>query len=122
MVDALTSLTSLVTERVFQVPDYQRGYAWTKNERQDLLDDLEEIRTIQSQYDYEHYTGTIVLNNTGQQRAIPGGIVKVVDIVDGQQRLTTLVILLRQFIIISVRAGSPLETKPPIDCGTLLLK
>jgi uncharacterized protein with ParB-like and HNH nuclease domain len=98
MVDNLASLTALVTERIFRVPDYQRGYAWTEEHRQDLLEDLEEIRALISKSKYEHFTGTIVLEDTGKQLSIPGGTVKVMEIVDGQQRLTTLVVLLRQLI------------------------
>jgi uncharacterized protein with ParB-like and HNH nuclease domain len=98
MIDNLTSLKALVTERIFKVPDYQRGYAWTDEQRQDLLEDIEEIQSLIVKSKYEHFTGTIVLEDKGDELDIPGGKLKKMDIVDGQQRLTTLVILLREFV------------------------
>ncbi len=94
----LTSLNGLVNERIFRVPDYQRGYAWTATERQDLLDDLAEIQVLNTHSHYEHFTGTVVLEDTKQNLTVPGGVVKRLEIVDGQQRLTTFVILIRQII------------------------
>jgi uncharacterized protein with ParB-like and HNH nuclease domain len=73
MIDNLLSFKALVTERVFKIPDYQRGYAWTKDQRQDLLEDLEEIQVLRQASKYEHYTGTIVLEDTGQQKSVPVG-------------------------------------------------
>lgn len=67
----------------FAVPDYQRGYAWDKEQVEDLLRDVEHLRDAASPL--RHYTGTLVLTASGGA---------VFDIVDGQQRLTTIVILM----------------------------
>lgn len=76
--------------RVFRVPDYQRGYAWDATNWQDLLDDLDLLEQGK-----DHYTGTIVLHRRGDGGLDNRGKAHVeVDIVDGQQRLTTLVMLL----------------------------
>ena len=65
-----------------RMPPYQRSYSWTEKEALDLLGDL-----VQSSDDgSEHFVGAIVL-----VRPDPGG---PFEIVDGQQRLTTLTILL----------------------------
>lgn len=69
--------------RYFQVPDYQRGYSWDREQRRDLLSDLEELPI----HGCQHYTGTIVA-------ARPIVNEGAYFLVDGQQRLTTLVILI----------------------------
>lgn len=69
----------------FSVPDYQRGYAWDDTQVKDLLTDIEHLMLTPGQG--QHFTGTLVVNRTaGSDRF---------DIVDGQQRLTTIVILMR---------------------------
>lgn len=63
------------------MPPYQRSYSWDKEEAHDLLSDLLEATEKQ----HAHFIGAIVL-----VREQDGSIL----IVDGQQRLTTLTILL----------------------------
>lgn len=70
--------------RMFRVPDYQRGYSWEESHRSDLLQDIENI----ANRSFNHYTGTIVAVESPDRAAA------VYDIVDGQQRLTSLVLLL----------------------------
>lgn len=73
-------------KRAFTIPDYQRGYSWEKPQRNDLLKDLEYIL----EGNYRHYTGTIVATPSAKQN----GSISYFDIIDGQQRLTTIIILL----------------------------
>ena len=86
------SLSQLFNERRFRVPDYQRGYSWDKSNITDFLDDLKYLSS-----DRVHYTGTVVIH---PDRQAPdtfdegGDRLRQIDIVDGQQRLTTAVILL----------------------------
>lgn len=86
------SLQKVFTSRLFRVPDYQRGYAWESRQIQDLLDDLEWLAEGKV-----HYTGTLVLQ---EARSVPkrmdnaGQSYATYDLVDGQQRLTTIVLLL----------------------------
>ena len=86
------SLEQLFGERLLRVPDYQRGYAWETSHRQDFLQDLELLGA-----DRHHYTGTVVLHaqNLGD-RALDeeGRSYAGFDVVDGQQRVTTAVVLL----------------------------
>jgi hypothetical protein len=70
----------------FEIPDYQRAYSWEDSQRKDLMLDIENI--IQLAH-YKHFTGTIV----AQEKESENGFAEF-DIVDGQQRLTSLVILL----------------------------
>ena len=78
------SLKDLFNGNYFKIPDYQRGYSWEEAQIRDLIEDIENI----SKLDHAHYTGTIVAaKSEGNNRY---------DIVDGQQRLTTLIIFLSE--------------------------
>lgn len=78
----------------FLIPDYQRPYAWQESHCQTLWDDLFAFAFPNNDKDQfntsndEYYLGPIVtfLNNDGKM-----------EIIDGQQRLTTLMLLLRAF-------------------------
>lgn len=86
------SLQQIFQNRVFRIPDYQRGYAWEKEHVQDFLDDLDMLSENK-----HHYTGTIVLHKTGGTvQDSEGTTYARADIVDGQQRLTTTVLLLNE--------------------------
>ena len=87
----LPNIQQLFTARVFRIPDYQRSYSWEKSQWQDLLDDLEVLPEGK-----DHFTGTIVLQHQEGPGAIDrsGEAYDSFDVVDGQQRLATLIILL----------------------------
>ncbi|MHB1318537.1 MAG: DUF262 domain-containing protein, partial [Anaerolineae bacterium] len=90
--DNLCSIQTLFAKRMFRVPDYQRGYAWEAPQWQDLLEDLELLPANR-----RHYTGTVVLCAADLQPSpmdFEGNVYELFDIVDGQQRLTTIVLLL----------------------------
>lgn len=73
---------------IFTIPEYQRGYSWTKEQLNDLLYDLSDVEFIK-----EHYAGTITLIKSGHEKVGIQELTKY-DIVDGQQRLTTFHLLL----------------------------
>jgi len=75
--------------RIFRIPEYQRGYSWEKQQRADLFRDIEYL--IKAEFEYRHYTGTIVVASDTQQEERG---YRVFDLVDGQQRVTTLILLL----------------------------
>ncbi|MCX5399819.1 DUF262 domain-containing protein [Streptomyces sp. NBC_00102] len=68
----------------FRIPDYQRPYAWDVEQAVQLLNDLEE--SLVRGTDEPYFLGSIVLVKT------KGGA--PAEVIDGQQRLTTLTILL----------------------------
>lgn len=78
----------------FLIPDYQRPYAWSESECQTLWDDLFAFAIPDNNIEHfnddsdEYYLGPIVTfeNKQGKQ-----------EVIDGQQRLTTLLLLLRAF-------------------------
>ncbi len=84
------TLQSIAGERLFEVPDYQRPYAWETKQLQDLWDDLDLMSSGR------HYAGTLVLRqHEGEPLLTSSGTsLTVSDVVDGQQRLTTCFLLL----------------------------
>ena len=69
----------------FEIPNYQRGYSWEKEQRLDLLEDIE---FCTKKEDYIHYMGTIVVAMLKES--------EYYDIVDGQQRLLSIFILVNR--------------------------
>ena len=80
----LVSFKEIISNHFFKIPDYQRGYSWENRQLEDLKKDIENLYTKE----YRHFTGTIVATETEDD--------KLFHIVDGQQRLTTLIILLSE--------------------------
>jgi uncharacterized protein with ParB-like and HNH nuclease domain len=92
------NLSELFNQRIFRIPDYQRGYAWIDKQLSALWDDLDEIAEIDGELK-RHYTGTIYLEETqplADEKWLSG--VKFYNVVDGQQRLTTISILLFELL------------------------
>ena len=87
----LLPLVGLLNRRLFEIPEYQRAYSWTSRERQDLFDDIES--TSRKGAGENHFMATIVCLRTGKIRLGTDDYDQL-DIVDGQQRLTTLILLL----------------------------
>ena len=85
------TLAKLLDGRLFAIPDYQRAYSWTSRERQDLFDDIENI--FQKGTDENHFMATIVCLRRNKIH-LGTDEYDQLDIVDGQQRLTTLILLL----------------------------
>ncbi|NHC31938.1 GmrSD restriction endonuclease domain-containing protein [Dermacoccus nishinomiyaensis] len=69
----------------FEIPEYQRPYAWTTEETLQLLSDLEGALNREDD-DEPYFLGSIVLVKAPSQARS--------EVIDGQQRLTTLTILL----------------------------
>jgi uncharacterized protein with ParB-like and HNH nuclease domain len=96
------SLDSLFKEKIFRIPDYQRGYAWQKGQLKDFWEDLINLSANRS-----HYTGVLTLKEAPQNGIeesdkeywlVDDHSYKMYHIVDGQQRLATFVIFLQAFI------------------------
>jgi len=78
----------------FTIPDYQRPYAWGKEQALQLLDDLE--GALARDTDEPYFLGSIVLVKAGSDPRA--------EVIDGQQRLTTLSIL---FAVLRDLTGNP---------------
>lgn len=81
-------------QRIYVVPSYQRGYSWKKTQITDLLNDIKNAIKLES----EHYTGTITLHFQKKEEQIGLSKYDIYDIVDGQQRFTTLTLILSYLI------------------------
>jgi uncharacterized protein with ParB-like and HNH nuclease domain len=89
------TIKELLTEKSanFLIPDYQRSYAWEEEECQTLWDDIftfafpDEDKDAFNTND-EYFLGAIVTYRNGNKQS---------EVIDGQQRLTTLLLLLRAF-------------------------
>lgn len=86
----LMSLPTLFDGNLFVIPDYQRGYAWDEKQMLELLQDIDHL--MNDGMNIRHYTGTIVLSQPAHLEK------REFHIVDGQQRLTSLVILMRMLM------------------------
>lgn len=90
--DHLQTIQQIFSARFLRIPDYQRGYAWEDEHLEALLEDLDLLDP-----GAEHYTGTLVLHRRDDQPTVTdeeGREHGQFDVVDGQQRLTTIVLLL----------------------------
>lgn len=89
----LFSVGSVFAARVFCIPDYQRGYAWETQHCQDFVEDLDFLGKGK-----EHFMGLLIVhpNSKGDTTLVDekGNLRTLFEVVDGQQRLTTLVLLL----------------------------
>jgi uncharacterized protein with ParB-like and HNH nuclease domain len=99
MQSELKSLSKIFAESVFRIPDYQRGYSWEEKHLKEFWNDIEQLP-----FGNNHYTGVLTFEPVQpadfqrwnddrwiieSKRYVP------LYVVDGQQRLTTAVILLQ---------------------------
>lgn len=80
------TIENFFTGKTLVIPGYQRDYAWKERNIDDLFGDVEEALEVGG----GHYLGTFILSQ--QDRDAP------VQVVDGQQRLTTLTMVLDALI------------------------
>ena len=103
MANELQSLSKLFQNRIFRIPDYQRGYAWLESQLVDFWDDLMNLHEGRS-----HYTGLLSLKAIDHSEMktdiwehdkwlIKTGY-EPFHVVDGQQRLTTFSILMNEIV------------------------
>lgn len=97
----LQSISDIFQKKLFRIPDYQRGYAWRKAQLVDFWDDI-----INLHPDKYHYTGLLSIKSIDKNETstwdnekwlLKSGY-KAYHIVDGQQRLTTVAILIYEII------------------------
>lgn len=106
----LQSLSKMFNEKIFRIPDYQRGYAWRNQNINgqivgQLVDFWEDL--VRLDKDRKHYTGVITLERASEEQyrtwieelwIIKSKGYKPYFIVDGQQRLMTIIILLQTIV------------------------
>ena len=94
------SLNSIFTNKIFRIPDFQRGYAWQQEHLKDFWEDL--VNLSDGRF---HYTGVLTLKqiqkidkSDKEHWLVEDHAYNLYHIVDGQQRLTTFVIFLQAFV------------------------
>ncbi|TPH33646.1 DUF262 domain-containing protein [Helicobacter pylori] len=82
----LLDLDRVIEKGVFEIPSYQRGYAWQEEQLKDFWNDLEHVSKLGDKFHYMHSLTLRELENDFENSAF--------EIIDGQQRLATSLILL----------------------------
>lgn len=92
------TLSRLFGDTIYELPEYQRPYAWTKKQLDDLWEDFKDNGFLQVSPEgglpSNHYMGTVVVKQKGEKLE-SGESYVVYELIDGQQRLLTLVILVK---------------------------
>lgn len=73
---------------VFNIPEYQRAYAWEKSQLSDFIEDIKNQKV-----DRSYFLGTVLFEEKGLEKNY-----EIIDIVDGQQRITTIIIFMAVLI------------------------
>ena len=83
-------LQTFFTDKKYQIPRYQREYSWEKEQLEDFYSDIiSNIREENGSYStQEYFFGTVMLVGNMDKPNIP------IEIIDGQQRITTITIFL----------------------------
>lgn len=100
----LLSLTDLFNRKIFRIPDYQRGYSWESLQLEEFWSDILNLLP-----DREHYTGMISLKKldkaytdnekwNDERWLLDNWNYEAYHVVDGQQRLTTFIILINEIV------------------------
>ncbi len=82
----LLNLDGVIEKGMFEIPSYQRGYAWQERQLKDFWNDLEHVSKLGDKFHYMHSLTLRELENEFESSAF--------EIIDGQQRLATSLILL----------------------------
>lgn len=100
----LLSLTEIFNQKFFRIPDFQRGYSWGKVQLEDFWEDLYYLNANQT-----HYTGLLTVEIINKEKIsnleiwkddlwlLDSGF-KAYYLIDGQQRLTTSIILINEIL------------------------
>jgi hypothetical protein len=96
----LTGLFS--TNQVFEVPDFQRNYSWQPKNVEDFYTDINRARELK----HKHFLGGLILLTDPTDPSAP------IQVVDGQQRLTTIFLLIAQIRDAAARSSLPHFTMP----------
>ncbi|TYK64186.1 DUF262 domain-containing protein [Colwellia echini] len=111
----LYSISKIFTERLLRIPDYQRGYAWGDKQLKDFWSDLSQLES-----GHNHYVGVLTLEDVHNDKVVnwkdDTWIIKSKCyephyVVDGQQRLTTVVVLI-QCILEAIKENNLNYTEP----------
>lgn len=84
-------------ENPFFIPSYQRGYRWTDIQVKELLEDLKEFMLQKKSSDEVYWLQPVIIKNYADKW----------ELIDGQQRLTTIYLILKVFSTYMSRQNEP---------------
>jgi len=107
------NIYELFAGKAFRVPKYQRNYAWIEKNLKEFWEDTKESLLIGR----EHYWGPITLMATVDALYCSEEDItfKLYDVVDGQQRITTIYL----FLLALSEMGKPAIRKNFVKCGDI---
>ena len=88
----LFTLDQMLSKRLFRIPEYQRAYSWGSKQRADLFEDIR--ASFDAGTGKVHFMATVVGLRRNKLLIVTDEH-QVIEVVDGQQRITTLVLLLK---------------------------
>ncbi len=86
--EACVNTIKQVIERELVIPKYQRPYCWSPDNVRQLLDDVNEARKSYSISKQNYRIGSVILHSINEKGTLN------YEIVDGQQRITTIALIL----------------------------
>ena len=99
----------LETQCLFEIPYFQRQYKWKPAKLRNFFDDL--IRLADDESDETHFVGAVIIQ--GQQA--PPTVARSYQVIDGQQRITTMFLYLLGFIRAHIEIGDLATAKSLFD-------
>jgi hypothetical protein len=114
------TVNELLNYKFFEIPNYQRTYSWTKKQREDLFNDISNVLKWRDK-ERHHFMSTIVCLNQHESKNVGTDKYNKYYIVDGQQRITSLIILLKA-LSKSLKNGRPEEREEYLKLESLLVK
>ena len=111
----LLSLTDLFNRSIFRIPDYQRGYSWEELQLEEFWSDI--LNLLPNR---DHYTGMISLKKLDREYTsdekwnderwlLDNWNYNAYHVVDGQQRLTSFIILINEIVLFYKRINPDKE-------------
>lgn len=85
--------------RILKIPFFQRGYVWDESNWKQFFDDIANIASISGEDEEPevYFLGSIIIKNAGRNGK------QQFDVIDGQQRLTTIVLFMKALCLALAR-------------------
>ena len=114
------SITLLLEQNpIFRVPKYQREYAWDTDAIEDFVEDLNKCLEARCNgNERNHFFGGIV----GARLNVPGSSRPSYEVIDGQQRISSFVMLAAAVVSLMRTISDDIESKPPAERDEKALK